>query len=370
MVDKVEAIRIVTRCISREQFIGMFRRYCTPTSCFIPSGDARAIGMATAFSIRLADGAMLLRGEGVVLDAWTHRDHAFKRAGILLGIHRLDDACAELFEQLNQPCSAAVSLPPRTQLQMLLAASPNPTSEIETPTIEMPPLALPKEPRRPPSLFVLPANPMSELTDDSVAELVECDLIGEQVRPPVLPATAAIPVEVPNDPTERTPLARGSRDAIATILGVAPLQTHVFAAPELVRTEGMDRVEIPRCSIVMPRPMTSPDPLLGVELASLEAVAITYVPTALRHPPPAPIPKPHATPSRLRAEPESRPRQRLRISALGVVPVTQIVRGPARRLGRLRRRIVWKVMPGLRRWWLPATVATTLVVAVLAVWIV
>ncbi len=361
MVDKLEAIRIVTRCTSREQFIGMFSRYCTPTSCFIPSTDSRDIGTATAFSVRLADASVLLKGEGVVLDAWTHGDHKFKRAGILLGIHRLDEACAELFEQLLQPRSMAVPIPPKTQLQMLLVPPPSPTSEIETPTIEMPPLALPDEPRVPPSPFVLPANPMAEMTDDSVAEFVECNLVAEDVMPPILPAHHPIPVEVFYEPTERTPMARGSRDVIATILGVAPLQKHVFAAPELVMTEGMDRVETPRFSLIMPRPLTSPEPLLSVGLASLDAVAITY-----GDPVPRSIPRPRATPTAFLAE---RPRQRLRISAIGIIPITQVVRGPARRLNRLRRRLARKLMPSLRRYWIPATVATSLVL-VAALWIV
>lgn len=347
MVDKLEAIRIVTRCTSREQFIAMFSRYCAPTSCFIPSGDTRAIGTATAFSIRLADGAMVLRGEGVVLEAFAHADHKFKRPGILLGIHKLDDACNELFEQLNRPRSEAVPIPTKTQLQMLLAATPSPVAELETPTIEMAPLALPEEPRVPSSPFVLPANPMAEMDDQSVAAFVECNLVAEdflgEVKPPVLPASdVPVPVEVAHDKTEPTP----SRDAIATILGVAPLKLQVFAAPELVPTEGIDRMDAPRFSMISHRPMTSPEPLLGVEIASPDVVAITYAPPVRKAPVPA------ATPVSMRAV--ERPRQRLRISAIGIVPITQV-----------RRR----VMPALRRWWLPATVATTLA-AVTAVWIV
>ena len=134
----LEAIRIVTRCTSRDQFVAMFSRYCTATSCFIPSSDSRAVGTATAFSIRLADGTLLLRGEGVVLNAWSHGNHRFKRPGIELGIHKLDDECGELFEQLIRPRSTAVPLPPQTQLQMLLAAQPSVVSEIETPTVDSP----------------------------------------------------------------------------------------------------------------------------------------------------------------------------------------------------------------------------------------
>ncbi len=142
MVDaKLEAIRIVTRCTSREQFLAMFSRYCTPTSCFIPSSDSRPVGTGVVFSISLADGTRLLRGEGVVLEAWSHGEHVFKRPGVQLGIHRLDDDCGELFEQLSRPRSVAVPIPVQTQLKMLLVTPPSVVSELETPTIEMPPLA-------------------------------------------------------------------------------------------------------------------------------------------------------------------------------------------------------------------------------------
>lgn len=347
-MDKLEAIRIVTRCTSREQFLGMFSRYCTATSCFIPSADSRDIGTATAFSVRLSDGALLLRGEGVVLDAWSHGDHAFKRPGILLAIHRLDEACAELFEQLTRPRSVAVSIPPKTQLQMLLAAPPSANAELETPTVEMAPLALPEEPRVPSSPFVLPANPMAEMTDDSVAAFVECNLVAEDV----------IPNEIAQEPTERTPMARGSRDVIATILGVAPLHKHVFAAPELVATEGLDRVESPRFSLIAQRAQTSPDPLLGVEEARPELVSISYGDVTLPRTITPIHTLPRSTPTTMRAvaAPASRPRQRLRISAIGVAPITQVIR---------RRRLA----PTLRRWWIPATVATSLVLVVLF-WIV
>ncbi len=351
---KLEAIRIVTRCTSRDQFVAMFSRYCTTTSCFIPSSDSWSIGTATAFTIRLADGALLLRGEGVVLDCWSHGDHSFRRPGIHLGIHRLDDACAELFEQLNHPRSTAIPIPPRTQLQMMLASPPSVVSEVETPTIEMPPLALPEEPRIPSSPFVLPANPLTEMTDDLLSVFVECNLVAEDVAAPVLPIDSTIPTEIPSEPTVKT------REVIATILGVAPLTNQVFAAPQPVITELIDRVE---------SPLDTPthEPAIA-SAANVDAVAITYAasPHAAPAPTRPPTPKPPVKGATLVP---SRPRQRLRLSALGVVP-TQIERGPSRGLGRLPRRIAKAVVTRLRRWWLPATVATTILATTAAVLIV
>ncbi|MBA2542873.1 MAG: hypothetical protein H0V17_24720 [Deltaproteobacteria bacterium] len=324
MDAQLEAIRIVTRCTSREQFVAMFNRYCSPTACFIPSTDTRPIGTATAFSVRLADGSMVLRGEGVVLDAWTHGNHRFKRPGLHLGIHRLDDKCGELFALLIDPGSTAVPIPPKTQLQMLLAASPSVVSEVETPTIEMPPLCVEiQEPRAPGSPIVLPANPLTDMNDDLVSAFVDCNLVAEDIdvvtvatmsvaisySAPPIESSATIPTEIPHDPTTKTV----GRDVIATLLGVAPMtKPVVFAASQPVPTELIDRVA---------------------------------------HGKAAPLPQAPVVPTR--------PRQRISLAA--VAPVTMVVRH--RRSA--ARRIARAVINRMRRWWLPATVATTLVATAL-----
>lgn len=305
--SKLEALRIVTRCASRDQFVAMFRRFCTPTSCFIPSRDTRPVGTATAFSIRLADGSQLLKGEGVVLEAWATNDNPFKRPGVQLGIHRLSDDSAELYQQLLVERSVVVRLPPAAQLRMLHQPVPNVAAELETPTVEMPPLPLPEEPRTPGSEIILPANPLTEMTDDLVAEFVECNLTADDVpraeppapapaadlRPSVepsvivdpastasstdLPTVDAVPSLAPSDPTTPNPIApavaahaarrrdahdtipnpSGSRDVVATLLGMMPLTApRIYAAPTPVITELVDRVRIqaPVATLVMHRP--------------------------------------------------------------------------------------------------------------------
>jgi hypothetical protein len=315
---QLEAIRIVTPCTSREQFIAMFSRYCTATSCFIPSSETRPIGTATVFSIRLADGTLLLRGEGVVLDSWSHGNHRFRRPGLHLGIHRLDDDCGELFAMLVvEPSTTAVPIPPKTQLQMLLAAAPSVVSEVETPTIEMPPLALPEEPRVPGSPFILPANPLTDMNDDLVAAFVECNLVAELgVAAVVVTDNAQVaisysaPVSVPLTDSARiaglpmpaVPTVKTPRDVIATLLGVAPL----------------------------------PKPIGPIGFAAL----------------PRPVPSPAREKSFAMFRP-ARPRQRLELSQ--VAPVTMVTRRRS-----VVHRIALAVVNRVRRWWLPATVATTL----------
>jgi hypothetical protein len=231
---QLEAIRIVTRCTTRDQFIAMFRRFCNPTSCFIPSKDSRPIGMATAFSIRLADGTSMLRGEGVVVDAWTTAENPFKRPGIQLGIHRLDDACAPLFEEMLVPRTGAIApLSPKLQLSMLFVKSLDATAEIETPTVEMAPVIPPQDLPVPGAPDILPANPLSEMDDELVAAFVDCTFAPEDVPEPIAhDATVPTAVVPPVPATTRRmwsrdtipePMRVSNRDIIATLLGMQPL---------------------------------------------------------------------------------------------------------------------------------------------------
>ena len=77
--------------------------------------------------------------------------------------------------------------------------------KLDTATIEMPPLALPEEPRVPGSSFVLPANPLTEMTDDLLDAFIESTVTNASLPPP------AIPEPVLADRTVRTP----SRDLIS-----------------------------------------------------------------------------------------------------------------------------------------------------------
>jgi hypothetical protein len=326
--SKLEALRIVTRCANRDQFVAMFRRFCTPTSCFIPSRDTRPIGTATVFSIRLADGSQLFAGEGVVLEAWTTNQNPFKRPGVHLGIHRLSDDSAGFYQQLligARDRSVAVRLPPAAQLRMLNEAAPDVAAELETPTVEMPPLPLPEEPRTPGSELVLPANPLTDMTDDLVAEFVECNLTADDAPPPSVAAAAlrlqvepsvivtdlptvdteAVPVPAPPDPTTPNPTAStdahavrpraahdtipnppSGRDVVGTLLGMMPLAPpRIYAAPTPVITELVDRVKVqgPLVAPVMPPPSSRARSgwVPATIAATLTAVALWFTLTNL-----------------------------------------------------------------------------------------
>ncbi len=210
----------------------MFRRFCTPTSCFVPSLDTRPPGVAMAFSIRLLDGTALLRGEGVVLDAWKTADNPFKRPGVHLGIHRLTQDSAAMFEALLVPRSVVAPLALGAQLRMLNAVVPG-SAVLETPTVQMSPLELPTPERVPIEAFA------------------ECSLDDER---DAIPGELAADATIPNAATPATVAAAAAmapgRDAIETLLGMMPIEARVYAAPELVVTELVDRVAIPTSIII------------------------------------------------------------------------------------------------------------------------
>ena len=101
MGDRIEALRIVTRCHSVAELVAAFEPYVDGDSCFIPVQRARPVGTEIAFSIRLADGTPLLRGAGVVRDMWTDDANPFGRPGMRLSISRIAPQSRALYERLK-----------------------------------------------------------------------------------------------------------------------------------------------------------------------------------------------------------------------------------------------------------------------------
>jgi len=301
---KLDAIRIVTRCTDIEQFTTMFRRFCNPTSCFIPSLTTRPVGMETAFSIRLVDQTPVLRGVGVVLDAWSDGENPFGRPGIHLGIRRLAAESVPVFQQLLIPRMARGARTSDTIPNELKAKPQPPTDEVAAQPVPEPE-AEAKEQRTPGADMILPANPLMEMNDDSLGAFVDCQLQeieGEESRP----MTAGDldfegPLTLPNNPVIALAAAAAKavvqRPAMRTTLGVAPLAApKVYAAPELVVTELVDRVE----STSLPA-MQSPIVAFlsrwwvacAVALGLIVLVAIMAMTSSSPEPPPlVPAPKP------------------------------------------------------------------------------
>src|SRR5260221_14358688 len=93
-------MRIATPCANQVEFIEAFHRYCEDNSFFVSSLTMRQIGLVSAFSVDLTDGRAMLRGYGVVLDAWPTAENRFGRPGVHIGIHKLTADSQAVFDQL------------------------------------------------------------------------------------------------------------------------------------------------------------------------------------------------------------------------------------------------------------------------------
>jgi hypothetical protein len=273
------AMRIVTKFSTAEEFVHSFSRFCTETSCFIPSAQAKSVGIETGFSIRLSDGTPMLRGTCVVLESFENDDNPFKRRGVQLGIRALTPESKELFYRLrSSPDSARIELPveqldehtkatvemaplfPEANLfederlagQEDSGGIPEPIDHIDSlppaePTV---PLIRSKPPVDVTAPVAVPAAQLAWLMGRPVPagalpEPVEQTL--GPVDPPVIPATVdpVVDMTVP------------SRAPIMTLLGVAPLAVTVRpVAPRIAmqaltpapteKREDSDRIAVPR----------------------------------------------------------------------------------------------------------------------------
>lgn len=202
----LESMRIVTGCRTAEQFITAFHRFCDAKTCFIPSVDTRPIGSTLAFSLRLADGTPMLRGTCVVKAAWKTKDNQFKRPGVQLEITKLSAESAALYEHmLAQKTAVIVKSDDDSPTQPVVVVVPPPPAP-----------SPPAETRAPGSAIVLPANPLFDLDDRVLDEILGCTL--SEDADTAKDDDLAIPVEEPA-PLPLPP----TREGIATLLGVAPL---------------------------------------------------------------------------------------------------------------------------------------------------
>ena len=346
---KLDAIRIVTRCTDLAQFTAMFSRFCNPTSCFIPSLNMRPIGVETAFSIRLIDQTPVMRGIGVVLAAWSTSDNPFGRPGIQLGIKRLSADSLEVFQGLLVPRTTRGA---RDTIPGDLAPHPAPAAP-------GPPLPLPEMTRTPGSSTVLPANPLTDMNDDSLEAFVECQLQEVEPEDPG-PGTGDVdfegPLTIPNN--QVITLAAAAANTVAqrpphqTVLGLAPLAPpRVYAAPELVVTELVDRVLVPappRTSFLRQWWLACSVATLLIALVMIAAIftsrqderpapapSSASAPPAPTEPPPAAavvVPAAPAEPPACKLTVATRPEYahvKIDDQALGVAPVT--VSGPCAR---------------------------------------
>jgi hypothetical protein len=184
---------IATRCTSVEQFIQMFARFVDEESFFVSTHNTRPPGLETSFSVQLVDGTPVLRGICTVLQSWGDANNVFKTPGVRLGIKRLTASSMQVFEKLlitrgpdnkaneirREMDTAPTKVVPKSEVPKLppLPAPPAPErTDTQTDTqadeaeIEM---------RTPGSDYVLPANPLQNLSDVALDGFVDCTLYEE-----------------------------------------------------------------------------------------------------------------------------------------------------------------------------------------------
>jgi hypothetical protein len=232
---QVRGLRIVTRHETTDALVAALWRYCTGTTCFVPTHDKRRVGIETSFTLRLADQTAVVRGECVIREVYSDSDNPYKRPGILVGLLKIADESQPVYDRI---------LALRAERM-----APVPVAEVETeridsrdkmPTVEMPPaVPRPVVTRTPGSELVLPANPLTEMTDELVDAFVDCTL-SEDLETEAAPVAAT-------EPFDRTVQTRAP---IETLLGVAPAELPTTAVPQFIAIE-------PRVT-KLPTPTASP----------------------------------------------------------------------------------------------------------------
>ncbi len=228
LVQKTRGLRIATRCTSLDQFISIFQRFCDAKSVFISTLAMRPIGLETAFSIDLVGGTPALQGLGIVLDAWSSAQNPYGRPGLRLGVRRLTPASEKVLEQLLIARALTAEAAPEGEADVA-------NTDVVTPKpVKPPPIPLPRpvakpsssvtpsEARTPGGELVLPANPLTGITDESLEGFVDCTLYEETGT--FFPEVA--PIEDPLDPVapppDLVPNPRPSPIAVAAITPATP----------------------------------------------------------------------------------------------------------------------------------------------------
>lgn len=272
---------IATRCTTVDQFVDMFHRFVDEDSFFVSTVNTRPPGLETAFSVQLADGTPVLRGQCVVLQAWTSATSPFKTPGVRLGIKRLTASSMPVFERLLVTRSKPV--PPPIPPEPKTAVVEQPTQVLEAKTTVAPSkiAAPPQEQRTPGSDLVLPANPLMNLSDESLEGYVDCTLYEETAN--FFPADddGLLPL---GDLIEPPPPVLAPRSIVAK----APRPVEVMADEPPADAQPMSEHsfagELPTMSQMVPLP-TAPSAATPPVVPSLQAMAA--MPVAMPPPPPA-----------------------------------------------------------------------------------
>lgn len=254
-MGRVRGFSIATKCATVEELIEKYRDRVDDHSILVNAGGSREVGTEFAFAILLADKKVALAGTCSVLDVYTDANNPFQRPGMRLGIRRLgpesEHVFAELVKRRVPPRGLTVSVPiVRPAAVPMRAPAPSPIAAPDSARaassaepVRRAAAAPRVETRAPGSAYVLPANPLSKLTDASLEGFVDCRLLEAQtVQPPATFPTGTreeletVPPAPPPDTAPAiasaiSPPARPSASAFAAPTHVEPMRSEPLPLP-------------------------------------------------------------------------------------------------------------------------------------------
>ncbi len=172
---KTKALVVATRCMTVEQFVATFHRFCDDSTFFVATLSTRPVGLETAFSIQLDDKTPVLRGLCNVVEAWSTPANRYGRPGVRLSVKRLTNESLVVFKQLQTARKAAEladAAKAATPAPVLPVAPPMsdaaaPVAAVVSPAAAAPPKLPPLRPiprATPPAVPVVPVVPVQVIT--------------------------------------------------------------------------------------------------------------------------------------------------------------------------------------------------------------
>lgn len=193
---KPRGIRVRTTHRTEAEFITAFIDLCDDGSVFAPTEKMKPIGVDCAFSLELADGTAMVRGLGVIRNAWPTDDSPFGRPGIHITIDQLTTGTEPIFAKLLEARKATAHKPrarPAPSTHQLWGPPSGPPTEemnvveVEEPEVQELPHKITKELKSP--------TPPEDLTHEA---FIEDPATGKPKRAGTIPNLAPIaPVQYP-----------------------------------------------------------------------------------------------------------------------------------------------------------------------------
>lgn len=259
-VGRVRGFTIATQCKTLDELIARYRDRVDERSILVPAVEGRDIGSECAFAILLADKQVALAGTCKVLERYRDANNPFGRPGMRLGIQRLGPESERVFARL-----VASRTPPRTSPRAVAARGASSDDSVQ----RQRKAAVARAPdarrvasvdvRAPSSPHVLPANPLSSLTDASLEGLVDSTLHEDTLPAPpeVFPTGTREALETL--PSEVTRAARPTQRLGPVASAARPPRTRLSSAPSAAAPRAAKPTQrLGPAAKATPRPTTSP----------------------------------------------------------------------------------------------------------------